>query len=242
MNRRNFLAMTAALPALSPAFAAGNEARPQVALIMDDLGYRASDSYAALDLPKELTVAILPHTRHSTALAEGAAAFDHEVMLHMPMQATNGKFLGLGGLTVDMPDGELSELMDVAFASVPGARGFNNHMGSAFTITEEPLNAVMAQATQHVEFFIDSVTHAKTIASQIARQHGLKTARRDVFLDDANDRLDVPARARTLLRRTGEVPTIAICHPRPETLEFLQTEWNWLEDHFELVPASQVVS
>ena len=70
---------------------------------------------------------------------------------------------------MDLPGGELSELMDVAFASVPGAQGFNNHMGNAFTITEEPLNAV-ARATQHVDFFVDSVTAA--IASQIARQHG----------------------------------------------------------------------
>lgn len=239
MRRRNLLATMATLPLLAHA---NPNTRPKLALIMDDLGYRERDSYAALELPGELTLAILPHTQHSEALAQGAAAFGHEVMLHLPMEATNGKFLGVGGLQLDMSGLEFEQLIAAAFESVPGARGFNNHMGSAFSQSPGAMAKVMIEARKYSDYYIDSLTHSASVGAKIARLMGLKAATRDVFIDDANDYLSIPQRIETLGRRRDEPATIAICHPFPETITALQDAWGWMNDRFELVPASEIVS
>ena len=241
MNRRELLAMTAAIPALAKAATESKGFRPKLALIMDDLGYRERDSYAAIELPPALTVAILPHTVHSEALSQGAQAFGHEVMLHLPMQASTGKYLGQGGLTLEMSNDEIGHWVSAGFDSVPNAVGFNNHMGSAFSQSPVALEAVMREARNRADYFIDSLTHSKSVAAKVAKTMGLKAATRDVFIDDALDELSVPERIETLLARQRRLPTVAICHPRPDTLEVLSRRWNWLEDHFELVLASQVV-
>ena len=236
MRRRDLLAMMASLPALSHA-----NPRPKLSIIMDDLGYRERNSYAAIELPPALTVAILPHTQHSEALSQGAAAFGHEVMMHLPMEATNGKFLGVGGLTLDMDPATIKQRVDEAFASVPNATGFNNHMGSAFSQSPRGMAQLMAQGRQHANYYIDSLTHAGSIGEKMARLMGLKAATRDVFLDDDNDYLSIPQRLETLGRRKDDPTTIAICHPRAETIQVLQDQWSWLEDHFDLVSPSQIV-
>jgi len=244
MNRREWLAMTAVIPGLARAGMTenGEKFRPKLAIIMDDLGYRERDSYAAIELPAALTVAILPHTQHSEALSTGAQAFGHEVMLHLPMQASNGKYLGQGGLTLDMDAAQIEHCVKAGFDSVPGAVGFNNHMGSAFSQSPGALSKVMLEARGRAEYFVDSLTHADSVAAKIARLMGLKSATRDVFIDHAEDELSVPERIESLLARQTRLPTVAICHPRPDTIETLARRWSWLEDHFELVPASQVVA
>lgn len=241
MRRRDLLALGLATPALARAMSAASE-RPKLAMIMDDLGYRERESYAALELPAALTLAILPHTRHSEALATGAAAFGHEVMLHLPMQATNGKYMGVGGLSLDMSADEVSRLVSAGFASVPGARGFNNHMGSALSQSSTAMAAVMQQGREYADYYIDSLTHAQSVGAQVARMMGLKSATRDIFIDDAADQLSVPERIESLVARQRKVPLVAICHPRPETIDTLQRRWSWLEERFDLVPASAVVS
>lgn len=241
MKRRDLLALGLATPALARAMAdSGN--RPKLALIMDDLGYRERDSYAALELPSALTLAILPHTRHSESLAIGAAAFGHEVMLHLPMQATNGKYMGAGGLSLDMAADEVTRRITAGFASVPGARGFNNHMGSALSQSTQAMAQVMQAGRQHAEYYVDSLTHSQSVGAEVARMMGLKSATRDIFIDDPGDEMSVPERIETLVARQRQVPLVAICHPRPETIDTLQRRWSWLEEHFDLVPASAVVS
>ena len=64
--------------------------KPEIIIILDDLGYRPTD-IAAFSLPTEVTFAILPQTPLASTIAERAHAEGRNVMLHMPMQASNGK-------------------------------------------------------------------------------------------------------------------------------------------------------
>lgn len=237
MKRRDFLAASAAGLFLPAAF---GRLRPKVAIIMDDLGYRQRESFAAVSLPSAITLAILPHTSLSRTLAENAVASGHEVMLHLPMQAQNGKEMGEGGLSLDLTEAETRARIQAGFQSVTGAVGFNNHMGSAYSLDRTRLDWVMGEAAHHVGYFVDSLTVGASKAELAARAAGLKAARRDVFLDDASDVQGVEYRFNTL-ESTSERVQIAICHPRLETLAFLQEYWGWIEDHFEVVPASRAV-
>jgi hypothetical protein len=103
---------------------------PAIAIIIDDLGNGYERDKRAVLLPGKLSYAFLPHTPHTKALANLAHALKKDVLLHLPMQATEAEPLGPGALTLDMSARQLLQTFFTSLASVPHAVGLNNHMGS----------------------------------------------------------------------------------------------------------------
>ena len=64
------------------------------------------------------------------------------------------------------------QLLDAAFASVPGAMGMNNHMGSKATADPALMTDVIGYLKSHGLLFIDSRTTADTVGARIAQEHG----------------------------------------------------------------------
>ena len=110
----------------------------QIAIIIDDIGYRKSD-IQALYLPGNISYAILPHTPYGKRLALKANANKNDVILHIPMEAKNGKKLGPGALTSTMNETSIRNNLSNAFAEIPFALGINNHMGSKLTELYQPM-------------------------------------------------------------------------------------------------------
>ena len=127
--------------------------------------------------------------------------------------------------------------------SVPGATGVNNHEGSALTENREAMTFLMVELKARNVFFLDSYTNSKSVAYAVAKESGMKAARRDVFLDDDDSpavirkQLDELAR---LARKNGSA--IGIGHPHSATLAELKT---WLAEAdelgIEIVPVSWLV-
>src|SRR5690606_32302890 len=108
-------------------------------------------------------------------------------------------------------------------ASVPHARGVNNHMGSLITRHPGHMTWLMQSLARDGLFFVDSYTHPQSVALEMAREGGIPTARRDVFLDHVPEPEAIAFQFRRLVsraKRNGQA--IGIGHPSPETLEFLQ--------------------
>ena len=208
-------------------------------VIIDDIGYRYSDAQA-LVLPNEVTFSILPHTPQGEVLAYRAHSQSREVMLHLPMAAQSDKSLGPGAITPHMVPEEISHTFDSALSSVPFAIGVNNHMGSELTASEDAMAVVMQQIKQRNLFFVDSRTTSKTVAQQVAQQQHVPNARRHVFLDHEQTEPFMQMQWQRLLRlakRHGRA--IAIAHPHPESIAFLQQQLNNLEsEQVELRPIS----
>ena len=78
----------------------------KVAIIIDDIGYRKTD-VQALSLPGNISFAVLPHTPYGKRLALQAKASNHDVIIHIPMEAKNGKKLGPGALTSTMNEASI---------------------------------------------------------------------------------------------------------------------------------------
>ena len=193
----------------------------QVAIIIDDIGYRQSDS-AALTLPGAITFAILPHTPYGKTLALQAHRKKNDVILHIPMEAENGKKLGPGALTVAMNEASIRHELARAFAEIPFAIGMNNHMGSKLTKLYSPMMWTMRFLKERDLIFVDSVTTSKTKAERVALQLGVPTAHRQIFLDNELSSNYIEQQFMELIERAQQDQSVvAIAHPHPETVKNL---------------------
>jgi len=215
----------------------------QVAIIIDDIGYRKSDA-AALTLPGAITFAILPHTPYGKTLAQQAYKKDNEIILHIPMEAENGKKLGPGALTVEMGEKSIRQELALAFAEIPFAIGINNHMGSKLTKLHSPMMWTMQFLKERNLIFIDSVTTSKTQAEQIANQIGVPTTRRQIFLDNELTSAYINQQFMQLIEHAQKHKSVvAIAHPHPETIKALNRLIPLLAElNIDLVPISALIS
>lgn len=216
-------------------------AKDKVAIIIDDIGYRKTD-INVLNLPSSITFSILPHTPYGKSLAEQGFIDKHEIMLHIPMQAENGKLLGPGGLTSDMNELMIRTSLKEAFEEIPYAIGINNHMGSLLTALQQPMSWVMKFIKEQNVIFIDSATSSNSKAGAIAKQLGIPTLQRDVFLDNHPEYTYIAKQFSLLIKQAKKYGTaIAIAHPHPESIDSINKLLPQLAgQNIELVAISQL--
>jgi polysaccharide deacetylase 2 family uncharacterized protein YibQ len=217
---------------------------PQVAIIIDDIGYQKVDA-PLIKLPYALTFAVMPYTPQGLEMAQLAAKHGKELMLHMPMEATtHNHLLGKGALRRHMTEAEVKQALQQAIAQVPGIKGMNNHMGSYYTTLAEPMAWTMEVLAQHQLYFIDSKTSARSQGAIQAQRHQLAHRSRDIFLD--NDKSDAALnRQFTALIQHAKTQgsAIAIGHPYPETYRFLKRNLPRLKrEGIRLVPVSALLT
>jgi polysaccharide deacetylase 2 family uncharacterized protein YibQ len=215
----------------------------QIAIIIDDIGYRQSDA-AALTLPGEITYAILPHTPFGKILAQQAFKENRDVILHIPMEAENGKKLGPGALTSTMNEQAIRRELSRAFEEIPFALGINNHMGSKLTKLYTPMVWTMRFLKERNLFFIDSVTTGRTKAERIAKTFGVPTTHRQFFLDNELNSDYIDRQFMLLIEYAQQHKSVvAIAHPHPESIVALNRLIPLLAQlEIDLVPISTLVS
>ncbi|MEO1201736.1 MAG: divergent polysaccharide deacetylase family protein [Pseudomonadota bacterium] len=218
------------------------EPRPQIAIIIDDLGYAVPAGERVVRLPGPVACAILPGTPAARRLAVEATARGKEVLVHLPMQAAiDDDGAEPGSITLDMSRIAFVRAFNAALASVPGAIGVNNHRGSLLTRHPGHMQWLMDEIRADGSlFFVDSYTTHKSVALTVARETGVDAVKRDIFLDSRNTPDAVASafeRLKSLARRRGSA--VAIGHPYEHTLALLERELPKLEEQgFDLVPIS----
>lgn len=216
---------------------------PRIAIIIDDLGNQWHEGERIIHLPGALTLSIMPYTPFAVRLAKLAHRNHKEVMLHLPMESMDERFLGRGGLDEQMNQAQFDKTLYQSLAAVPDISGVNNHMGSRLTQDPVRMGWLMAGLLRHGElYFVDSRTTRLTQAATVAREYGLEHASRDVFLDD-NMAAQIHHQWRYLVKLARfKGSAIAIGHPYPETVKFLQQALPTLEqDGIKLVPVSKLI-
>lgn len=217
--------------------------KPQVAIVIDDIGPDYQNSMAAIrDLPKGITFSVLPYAERLQTLVERAKAGGHELLLHMPMEPVDMAHNNPGpqALTLDLTPEQIRLRVQAALSSFDGYVGLNNHMGSRFTADMPAMRIVMGELAQRDLIFFDSRTTPQSVGIELATRLSMKFAGRDVFLDNEIDP-DVIAVQLSTLERLAKVQghATAIGHPHPATLAALK---EWLPkaqaDGIELVPIS----
>lgn len=221
------------------------EPAARIAIIIDDLGYGLEAGERAIALPGPVACAILPGAPRATALATAANARGKEVLLHLPLQAVDHQGpMEPDAITLDTSREHLSLTVLRAFESVPFAVGVNGHRGSLITRHPGHMRWLMEDLLlRDGLFFVDSYTTHLSVAMQIASETGVRAIRRDVFLDP--DALPGTVarefeRLKSLARQRGSA--VAIGHPHPATLAFLEQELPGLvEDGIELVTLAELL-
>ncbi len=215
----------------------------RAAIIVDDGGYGGPRTEVILASGLPLTLAILPYTPQGEDIARRAVEAGFEVMLHMPMEAKNFGTSHPGELRTEMTPEEIYEFTWAALETVPGAVGVNNHMGSKFTGDAPAMRAFIDAIAGASLYFVDSRTTAKTHGERMAREAGVATARRHVFLDHKPDPEYIRNQFERFIRHCRtEGEAIAIGHFQTAFADILEELAARLEEEgIELVPVSEIV-
>jgi len=201
------------------------QAKPLVAIVIDDVGLDRPRSKRAWELPGPLTMSFLPYAKDLPDQARAARGRGHELMLHLPMEPTGRNDPGPGALLISMTDADIRQRTTAALDSFEGFAGVNNHMGSRFTAFRPGMETVLRQLKPRGLMFLDSRTTKDSVGEQTAQELGVPNIVRHIFLDD-DESLDAVRRrlveVEAVAKRQGFV--VAIGHPHEATLQAL-SEW-----------------
>jgi len=217
---------------------------PRVAVIVDDLGARRDVFDPLRDIRRPLTVAILPGLPLSGWTAREAAQAGMEVILDLPMEPYRFPEVdpGPGALLMAMGPQELQAQVGAHLASVPGAVGVTNHMGSRMTEDRARMRTVLEVLAGRRLFLVDGLASNLSVAYDEAKALGVRAGRRQIVVDhaagEAGDRVRWDEVAWWAERR-GEV--IVIAHGHPLTARLLREYVpRWEARGMRLVPVSQL--
>jgi len=217
-----------------------------VAIVIDDIGYNHALAERALNLPGPVSYGILPALPHSAAYANEARAKNRDILLHLPMESMTENALGPGGMKIDMGAEEIDQVLQSDLQTVPGAIGISNHMGSRFTSDDASMRRFLGsmKAYGHQLLFVDSLTTSHTVGRTLAGEYGIPVLSRDIFLDNERSQELIGVQFDKLLelaKKRGRA--LAIAHPYPETLEFLEQRLHALKTGpVRLVPVSLLLN
>ena len=222
-----------------------SEHKGEIALIIDDFGYRQDMIAEFAAIRRSFTFSVIPFKSFSKEAAAKGLASGHQVMLHLPMEPLSGLDAAEAPSTVrvGMSAAQIRELIDRSTASLPGVTGVNNHQGSRATADRKTMEEVMKSLKEKNLFFVDSRTNGQSVAADTARRDKVKTAENDLFIDGLAEVEYVKKHLRTageVALRMGSITVIG--HARPTTAAALRELIPELEDRgIRFVFVSQLV-
>lgn len=223
--------------------------KPRVAIIVDDIGMSKGPIDKLLGFPLPVTFSILPNLPYSKYAAQRASDKGWEVMLHLPMEPIESSGYtaadaGEDALLVGMPKDATMARLKKNLSSVPYITGVNNHMGSKFMQNEVLMEMVLEEIKRRGLFFIDSMTSSGSVGYKTALNLGMKTGKRDVFLDNSSKQASyVKLQIEKLVQLSEKNGyAIGICHPYPGTIESLAEVIPAISARVDIVPVSMVLT
>jgi polysaccharide deacetylase 2 family uncharacterized protein YibQ len=196
-----------------------------VAVILDDIGHSRPAARPFLEMDHPVALSILPERPFSGELADKALEGGKTILLHLPMQPVGYPDVdpGPGAILLDQSVEEMARVLEKDITSLKGIVGINNHMGSIATTNARVMETVLTVIKDKKLFFIDSRTSSETIALKTARQMGVPSARRDVFLDNDTTPSAIDAKTDELLNLAEKKGwALGIGHANPETAKALE--------------------
>lgn len=214
-----------------------------LAIVIDDFGYRKNNENQILNMSIEISIAILPNAPLAQYMAKKAHQQGREILIHLPMAPLSQQPLEKNTLLPTMSENEIQKLILLAMERVPNAKGMNNHMGSAITSSLPAMQKVMRTLASQQLYFLDSVTVAHSQAEAAGQECGVSVLKRQIFLDDNQDLAVVRQQLNQAIKLAQKQQSvIAIGHPYPSTIKALQEMLPNLPANVQLVPVSSLLA
>ncbi len=224
----------------------GKTDKLQIALIIDDVGWNKEIIKNIEKINRPLTLSILPKAPYSKDIFNNLKNNrTFELILHLPMEPIPpSQSFDKGLLKTSMSDEEIIlQFNDDIKGFYPQVRGLNNHMGSLFTSDEEKMRVLLKEMQSRNMFFIDSMTSRKSRGYLLAKEIGLKTAKRDVFLDNKSNPEYIEKQVWELVdtaKKQGSA--VGIGHAKKSTIDVLENVIPEIEkEGIEIVPISSLL-
>lgn len=217
----------------------------QLTIVLDDWGYNKTHCKNLQAIQVPLGVAILPELPYSMDVLRCSIAAGKEPMLHLPMEPRTNKDKYPRGyiVTTEMSPKEAKKILVKRLNDFKGIVGVNNHMGSKATEDMSLMTMVLTEVKRRGLFFVDSFTSEQSVCGQAAKTLKMRIGRRDVFLDNRNERAAIEkqfALAGRIAKKDGHA--LIIGHDRELTLKIIkeQTE-KMLAQGFEFIPVKDYI-
>jgi polysaccharide deacetylase 2 family uncharacterized protein YibQ len=197
----------------------------KIAFIMDDIGYASDSSLKLKNLNIPITASIIPSSSYARDESFRLKKFGIETMIHIPMQSLNNNYTDKNWdfISETSTYAEIRKIVEKAQKIIPFASGINNHMGSLITSEPELISLFMKSIVNKNLFFVDSRTSQDSVAYRIAKNFGIRTVFRDVFLDHVQDYRSTIQQIKRLVsiaRHKGQA--VGIGHPYETTFRALR--------------------
>ncbi len=216
-----------------------------VAIVVDDLGVNFRLAKRFMELGPDFTFSVLPGRTYTTKIAKAVKESGFDLMLHLPMEPYSypEDDPGDGALFLSMSGGEIRRGLNEMLALIPGIQGVNNHMGARFSEDCAKMSVVMSILKENDMFFLDSKTSKLSCGTKTAREYGVPSASRTVFLDNDKARSKILKQLDTLIRKSKRYGfAVAICHPYPETADTFKDLQKILDDNnIEIKSMSEII-
>lgn len=217
--------------------------RPKLAIVLDDFGLHDGQLKHVWPIGQPFTYAILPQQRFSGQYSRWLTKRGASILAHIPMEPEAAEHMTLSGfLTRAMTPAQRTELLKAHMASLPGAVGWNNHMGSRLTSDVAAMRSLVG-ASDPRWLILDSRTSVETTLESAGQHYGRRVARRHVFIDNERTKAAIGRQlleALALVKSQGSA--VAIGHSYPETAAALAAFVRTHGDQVQLVPVERVTA
>jgi polysaccharide deacetylase 2 family uncharacterized protein YibQ len=200
--------------------------RGDIVLILDDVGFDHQPLVSAMAIDPNVNFAVLPNGMRSSEFAATLHGRGFELLCHLPMEPEGFPRIspGSGAVLTTMSDAEIASTTRANVGAIPFARGVNNHMGSRATADRRVMTDVLGALPKGM-YFIDSRTTGSSLAASLALSMHVKTASRNVFLDDAQDVVSIRRQLDVLTQTAASRGmAVGIGHMYPSTVQVLTEE------------------
>ena len=199
----------------------------KIAIVLDDWGFNQSHCKYLKSFDAPVAPAVMPDLQYSKDIIQCAIDAGQEPILHLPLEPHSNKDVYPRGyiLTTWMSQKEVQRLLVKILNEYPGVVGVNNHMGSKATENKPMMTTILTELKKRGLFFLDSVTSVHSICTEVAKETGIRFSRRDIFLDNRNERASIEHEFEAGVKIAHDRGfALMIGHDRALTLQIVQEE------------------